>query len=88
MIFVRENFGLIREVAAATIDQINTGQAVLARNLLGARLFFTGHRVISAAFDRCVITDNHDLAARDASNTRNQPSARNIVIITLIGGEL
>ena len=63
MIFVRENFGLIREVAAATIDQVNTGQAVLARDLLGARLFFTGHRVIGAAFDRCVIANNHNLAA-------------------------
>jgi len=71
VIFTGKNLGLVRQVPAAAINEIDTGEFILLRNFLRARLFLTGHRVIGAAFDRCVITDNHNLAPRHAAYARN-----------------
>jgi hypothetical protein len=41
MLAVREDLGLLRQVRAAGIDEVEAGQPVLARDLLARRCFFT-----------------------------------------------
>jgi len=76
------------QVAAAAINEINTGQAVLTRDVLRTALLFTSNRKIGAAFDGGVITEDHHLAPSHAANARDNTRRWNVVIITLIGRHL
>ena len=68
MLAVGEHFGLMRQVGAAGIDQINAGQAVLARDLLGAQMLLHRHRIIGAALDRGIVADDDAFAPGDAAD--------------------
>ena len=62
MIAVGEDLGLVRQVRAAAVDQIDARQPVLLGDLLRAEVLLHRHRIISAAFDRRVVADDHHLA--------------------------
>ena len=61
---VGEHLGVLRQVGAAGVDEIDARQPVLARDLLRAQVLLDGHRVIRAALDGGVVADDHALAAR------------------------
>jgi len=71
----------MRQVGAATIDQIDTRQAILQRDFLGPQMLLHGHRIIGAALNRRVIADNHAFAAFDAANSRNHACARGLIVV-------
>ena len=75
MIAVREHFVLVRQVRAATVYEINARQAVLLSNLLRAEVFLHRHRIVGAAFDGRIVTDDHHLAAFNPANAGDHPCA-------------
>ena len=81
MLSIRENFGLIRQVCAATINQIDARQMVLFGNCLRAQMLLHRHGVIGAAFDCRIIADNHALTARYHANACNQACSGDIFVI-------
>ena len=87
MLAVGKHFGLVRQVGAAAIDQVNAGQPVLARDFLGAQMFFHRHRKISAALDGRVVAHHHAFAALDAADAGDQAGAVDGVVIHAVGGE-
>ena len=68
MIAVGKDLVLQRQEGAAGIDQIDAGQAVLARDLLRAQMLLHRHRIVGAALDGRVVGDDHALAAGDAAD--------------------
>jgi hypothetical protein len=71
---VGEDVGLQREERAATVDQIDAGQAILLRYLLGAQVLLDGQRIICAALHRGIIGDDHHLLALNPSDAGDDPS--------------
>jgi hypothetical protein len=59
VVAVREDLVLPRQERTAGVDQVDAGQPVLQRDLLGSQVLLDGHRVIGAALDRRVVGD-HD----------------------------
>ena len=76
MVAVGEHIGLVRQVRAARIDEVDARQPVLARDLLRAQVLLDGHRVIRAALDRRVVADDHAFAARNAADAGDDAGAR------------
>ena len=58
---VREDLGLEGQERAAGVDEVDAGQPVLERDLLGAQVLLDGDRVVGAALDRRVIGDDDAL---------------------------
>ena len=87
MVAVGKDFGLVRQIGAARVDQIDAGQTVLGRDLLGAQMLLHRHRVVGAALDRRIVGDDHDLAAVDKADARHQPRAVDVALIHAEGGE-
>ena len=81
MFAVGKDLGLVRQVGAAGIDQIDAGQPVLARDLLGAQVLLHGHRIVGAALDRRVVADDHAVAAHDPADTGDDAGAMDRVVI-------
>src|SRR5947209_7294264 len=88
MVAVREDFRLVRQVRAATIDQIDARQPVLLGDFLRAEVLLDRQRIVRPAFDRRVVADDHHLLARDAPDTRDDPRARNLALVHVARGEL
>ena len=57
-------------------------------NRLCPQMFFDGQRVIGAAFYCRIVADDHALAARHASDARNQACAGNFILIQTKSREL
>ena len=87
MLAVGKDLGLVRQVRAAGIDQIDARQPVLARDLLRAQMLLHRHRIIGAALDRRVVADDHAFAALDAADAGDDAGAVNRVVIHAVGGE-
>src|SRR3546814_6526238 len=77
MVAVGKDLILVRQVGAARIDEIDAGQAVRLGDLLRAEMLLDGHRIVSAAFYRRVVADDHRLPPRYAPDARDHPRARN-----------
>ncbi len=60
---VRKHLGLVRQIGAAGIDQIDAGQTVLRRDFLRPQMLLHRHRIVGAALDGRVVGDDHRLAA-------------------------
>ena len=88
VVAVWKHFVLVGQIGAARVHQINAGQMVLRRNLLRAQMLFNRHRVISAAFDRCVIAHHHTVHATDPPDPGNQARAGCIVVVHVECGQL
>ena len=87
MLAIGKDFGLMRQVGAAGIDEINAGQPVLARNLLGAQMLLHRHRIVGAAFDRRVVANDNAFAPRHPANAGDQAGAMNGVLVHVVRGE-
>jgi hypothetical protein len=88
MITVRENFCLVRKVRTAAVYEIHARKAVLFSNLLGAEMLLHRHWIISAAFDRRVVADDHHVAAGDPPYSGNDTGSRNFAVIQVACREL
>ena len=88
MIAVRENVGLVRQVGAARIDQVDARQPVVARDLLCAQVLLHRHRVVGAALDRRVVADDHALAPRHAADAGDDARRGDRVVVHPVRGEL
>ena len=78
---VGKHLGLVRQVGAAGVDQIDARQPVLARDLLGAQMLLHRHRIIGAALDGGVVAHDHALAALDAADAGDQAGAVDGVVV-------
>ena len=87
MLAVGEDVGLVRQIAAARVHQIDAGQPVLARDLLGAQMLLHRHRIIGAALDRRVVADDDAFAAFDAPDARDHPRAVDVAVVHAVGGK-
>ena len=85
MLAVREDFGLVRQVRTAAIDQINARQMVLLGDFLRAKVFLHRHREIGTTFHRGVIADDHAGASGYLTNARDHTCTGGLVIIHAIG---
>jgi hypothetical protein len=79
MVAVGEHLGLVGQVGAAGIDQIDAGQVVLFGDLLRPQVLLHGHREVGAALHRRIVGDDHDLAARDPADAADHARARSAV---------
>ncbi len=87
MLAVGKHLGLVRQVGAAGVDQIDARQPVLARDLLRAQVLLHRHRVIGAALDGRVVADDHAFAALDPADAGDQAGAVDGVVVHAVGGE-
>ncbi len=88
MLAVREDLGLVRQVGAAGIDEIDAGKPVLQGDLLRPQVLFHRHRVVGAALDGGIIGDDHHLASLDAADAGDDAGAVDRLAIHAVGGEL
>jgi hypothetical protein len=84
MIPIGKHFGLMRQIGAAGIDQIEAGQPILARDLLRSQMLFHRHRIIGAAFDGRVIADDDAFTPGDPADAGDQAGAMNGVLVHLV----
>ncbi len=89
MLFIGKNLGLVRQVGAAAIDQIDTRQIGFECNFLRAQMLL----MVRGKYTRRLLTvrvvgDDHDLPAADLANAADQPGARRVVVVKPVGGEL
>src|SRR3546814_898160 len=88
MVAVGKYLGLMRQVRAAAVDEVDAGQAVRLGNLLRAKMLLHRHRIIGAALHRRVVADDHRLPARHAADSGDHPGARNRTLIHIAGSKL
>ncbi len=58
MLAIGKHFGLKRQKRAARIDQIDARERVLLGDFLRAQMLLDRHRIVGAAFDRCIVGDD------------------------------
>ena len=87
MAFVGENLVLLRQKRAAGIDHVDTGQIVLARDVLGAQVLLHRHRIIGAALDGRVVGDDHAFAARNPPHPGDDAGGMHVAAIEAVGRE-
>ena len=87
MLAVGKDLGLMRQVGAAGVDQIDARQPVLPRDLLGAQMLLHRHRIIGAALDGGVVADDDAFAAGDAADAGDDAGAVDGVVVHAVGGE-
>ena len=85
MFAVGKHVGPMRQVGAAGINEINARQQVLARDLLRAQVLLHRHRIVSAAFDRRIVADDHTLAAGYPPDAGDNTGAGNLVLVDAVG---
>ena len=78
MFFVGKNLVLQGQKSPAGFNQIQAGQAVFQSNFLPAQMLLNRHRMISAAFNRGVIGNNHAGDALNLANAGNDASTIDI----------
>jgi len=62
VISVGKDLILVRQVRAATIHQIDTGQVVLFGDLLRTQMLFDREREVCTTFDGGIVREDHALA--------------------------
>ena len=87
MLAIGKDVGLMRQIGAAGIDEIDAGQPVLQRDLLRPQMLFDRHRIIGAALDGGIVGDDHRLAAGDAADAGDEPGAVDVAFVHAVGGE-
>ena len=87
MIAVGEHLVLSRQEGAAAFDQVDAGQCVVRRDLLGPQMLLHGERIIGSAFDRGIIGHDHALAGRYPPDPGNEPRARQFLAIHTLSGQ-
>ena len=72
---IGEDFVLQGQESAARVHQVEAGEAILQGHLLGAQVFFDGHREVGAPLNRGVVGDDQAFAARDAADAGDDARA-------------
>ena len=88
MVAVGEHLGLVRQVGAAAVDQVDARQPVGLGDLLRAEMLLDRHRIVGAALHRRVVGDDHHLPPRDAADAGDHPRAGHLAVVEVAGGEL
>jgi hypothetical protein len=88
MIAVRKDVGLVGQVSAPGIDQVDAWQVVLARNVLRAQVLFDRHRIVRSALDGRVVADDHAFATRDPAKPGDDPRRSDGIVVHPVRGEL
>ena len=88
MVAIGEDLGLVGQVRAAAVDEVDARQAVCGGDFLRADVLLHGHREVSAALHRRVVGEDHALAARNAANAGDHARAGHFIAVHAIGREL
>ena len=88
MLAIGKDLGLVRQVRAAAVDQVDAWQPVRLGNLLRAQVLLHRHWIIGAALRRGVVAHDHALAARDTADPGDHARAGDFTVILIAGGEL
>ncbi len=87
IVAVREDFSLHRQKCAAAVHQIDAGQIVLQSDLLRAQVLPDSHRIIRAALDGRIVSDDQAFRAAYATNAGDDASRRRDVLVKFPSGE-
>ena len=87
VVAIGEDLGLERQERAARVDEVETRQPVLARDLLGAEVLLHRQRVVRAALDGRVVRDEDALAALDDPDPGDDAGRGRIAVVEVPGGE-
>ena len=85
MALVGKNLVLQRQERAAGIDEIDAGQMVLARDVLGAQMLLHRHRIVGAALDGGIVGDDHAFAVADAPDPGDQARGMHVAAVEAVG---
>ena len=81
VVAVRKDFILVRQVGSSGIDEVQAGEVILLRDLLGAEVLLDRDRKVGAALYRRVIGDDHALDAANAANSSDDSCGRDVSAI-------
>ena len=81
VVAIGEDLGLERQEGTARIDEVDAGQPVLERDLLGAEVLPDGHRVVRPALDRGVVGDDHAGRPLDPPDAGDDAGPRRLVVV-------
>ena len=76
---VRKHFILIREIGAAGIYQVDTGEVVFLGDVLSTQMLFHRDGEVGTTFDRCVIDDDDALLPVNPPDACNDTGGRYII---------
>ncbi len=88
MVAIGKDLGLVRQVRAARVDEVDARQMVRLGDFLCAQMLLDRQRVIGAALHRRIVAHDHALAARNAPDSGDHARAGDFIVIQAIGGEL
>ena len=78
---VGEELGLIEQIRARRLDEVDAGQAVARGDLLRSQRLLDRHRVARAAFGRRVVRADHALDAADHADAVDARRAGRLVVV-------
>src|SRR5712691_1384172 len=84
---VRKDLGLQGQEGPAGVDEVDAGQPVLPRNLLGPQVLLHGEGKVGPALHAGIVGDHHHLAAADAPDAGDEARRGRGPIVHAVGGE-
>src|SRR4051812_31624627 len=87
MLAIRKYFGLMRQIGASGINQVQARQPVFTCDLLSTQMLLYGEWIISAALNGGVICHNHAFASGHASNAGDDPGGVNLIFVNSESGQ-
>lgn len=88
VVLVREDVGLLGQVGAAAVDEVQAGQLVLLGDGLGAQVLLDGDGVVRAALDGAVVGDDDARDALDDAHARDDAARGHVGLrVQLEAGE-
>ena len=83
MIAVGEDLGLEGQKRPAGVNEVDTRQAVVSRDLLRPQVFLDGDRVVGPAFDGRVVGDDQNLASRYPPDPGHESGAGCLIVVEI-----
>ena len=84
---VGEDLVLARQERAAGVDEVDAGQPVLPRDLLGAQMLLDRDRVVGATFHGRVVGHDHAFAPGHPADAGDHARAGALVVVHAVGGK-
>ena len=88
MVAIGKHLRLQGQEGAAGVHQIDAGQGVLQRDLLGAQVFLHRDGVVGSALDGGVVGHHDAFVPGDATDAGDDAAGRNVVAIEFVRREL